>query len=400
MAIADTATRSDNWQAWTAEVQAAADHPAQWPQLLGPLRDRLWRLCKVPQGGSTALRQLWATADHQLQAVWLAPLLEGQDLPTDFRRALAILAGTLPDRASNAALQILGHGEHIDSAGWQAVGKRALAQRPAIAPESDCAVFLARHGPPQAFASVALTAFRHGPDDADDRLVALGQLGRFADSRSVGWYLRVADIGAAHMEVIQAAALALAAGGDKQAWTGVLVRSAGCAHGLDAWARWTALEGLVFHLGAEALPFALAALHAAGDDLPDGYLQGVTTHVVQLDGNQKLDSASLTVAGQRLNAPSWPPLPGLRQRVDSRDARVAREAAFVWEQNGSDPKVLQQRAAVECALMQAKVLIGSLLAPTDPAALDLAAWSTISSAVSAVDRDRLQEQERQWLTGS
>lgn len=391
---------TDSWPAWCADVGRAADHPAQWPEQLRPLRDRAWRLGPVADG-ALALGPLWATASADVTATWLAPLLEDLALPTAFRGQLAQCAATHRDhRVANAALTVLGHGEGLSPAAWRAIGRRAARERPAVAPDSDCAVFLARHGPRHAWASVALCAFRSGPDDVDDRLVSLGHLGRFGEPRTLPWLRSVVSLGAAHLEVIQSAAHALASGADKSAWTDLLAQAGGAAVGLDAWARWTALEGLCFHLDRAARPWVLAALAAGGDDLPAGYADGLRALLARIDPEQPADLAAVRAALQRAGRTAWPQLPAVQDRLFSRDARVAREAAVAWASAGRDPAVLAARAGQEATLVAHGCLIGSLLPPASAVPVDVAAWSSVADCLPAADRAALQAQEDLWLAGA
>ncbi len=390
----------DTWSAWCADAAAAADRPAQWPDMLRPLRDRAWHL-GARDDGAAPLGRLWATASVDVVATWLSPLLEDLALPAAFRTQLAQGAATHRDhRVANAALTVLGHGEGLTAAAWVAIGRRAANERPLVAPDSDCAVFLARHGPPEAWVSVALCAFRPGPDDVDDRLVSLGHLGRFGQDRTLPWLRALVGLGAAHLEVIQSAAHALASGADKAAWTELLVTCGGAAEGLDAWARWTALEGLCFHLGDAARGHVLAALAAGGDDLPAGYADGVAALLARIAPDQPTDLSALRAALQRDKVTAWPPLPGLRRRVASRDARVAREAAVAWAASTGDAGVLAERASREATLVAHGRLIGSLLPPAPQVAIDLAAWSSVADCMPAADRSALQAHEAAWLGGA
>ncbi|MBM4345339.1 MAG: hypothetical protein FJ100_18365, partial [Deltaproteobacteria bacterium] len=296
-------TTDDSWRRWCSEAADVADRPAQWPDQLRALRDRAWHLGPRLDGASP-LDQLWSAASADVVATWLAPLLEDLALPAAFRARLAQCAASHRDpRVANAALTVLGHGEGLDAEAWVGLARRAARERPLVAPDSDCAVFLARHGPPSTFASVALCAFRAGPDDVDDRLVSLGHLGRFADPRPLPWLHAVVALGAAHLEVIQSAAHALAAGADKAAWTTLLAACGGAAQGVDAWARWNVLEGLCFHLGAAARPHVLAALAAGGEDVPAGYREGVVALLARIDADPPTDGPAVRAALQREGRP-------------------------------------------------------------------------------------------------
>ncbi|MBM4345629.1 MAG: hypothetical protein FJ100_19835, partial [Deltaproteobacteria bacterium] len=102
----------------------------------------------------------------------------------------------------------------------------------------------------------------------------------------------------------------------------------------------------------------------------------------------------------REGRPAWPPLPGLRHRVGSRDARVAREAAVAWTAAGGDAALVAARAAVEATLVAHGRLIGSLLPPATATAVDLDQWSSIAACVPDADRAALQADEAAWLGGA
>jgi hypothetical protein len=258
-------------------------------------------------------------------------------------------------------------------------------------PDREAALLLARHGPASALATVLLTAFRPGPEDADDRLGTLASLGRFEDARVPEWLARVVKSGAAVLEVLQACAVAIARGADPEAWLPVL--HAGARTRIDAWARWTALDGLSRVVPAsDALPWLIAALRAGGEDLPGWYLPFCEQRAQALAPGVQI----ATWAGQM---PALEPLPGLAGRVLSRCPRVARAAMVEWQQrHGTDDPLVQQRAGLEVTLVQRGQLLGSFVAQveTQPLALD-ATWQPWTQAMTTDERHQLQEQEEAWL---
>lgn len=385
---------SDRWQQWCADAAAAADHPNEWPALCNPLRMRLWSLPRTDRDAAGLLADLWRKSSADLKAIWLAPLLENNELPAAFRHALADEAARAAPRPCNAALQVLGDGGELQTAHWRQLARRARQERGELVPPSDCAVFIARHAPPELLPTVALTAFRHGPEDADDRTVALGNIGRAGPQRAVAWCLALARLGACHLELCQSAAHALANGGDRELWTAVIAAVAGADRGLDAWARWTALEGLCHANPARALPAVLAAWRAGGDDLPAGFADGVAAQARSLDPSLT-DHSALRAASAAV-AP-MPPLPKLQLRVMSRDARVARQAAMQWQAAGGDPDWLLQRARLEKTLVQRGLLLGSLLPLVDDAAELPADWGCAAEVISASERMALQAEEDAFI---
>ena len=246
-------------------------------------------------------------------------------------------------------------------------------------------------------ATVALTAFRLGPEDADDRLTCLAGLGRFADPRILPWLQALARTGSAGLEVLQAAAQIMAREPEAPGLAELLLELASGEAGLDALLRWSALDGLCHLQGAEALPALLAAHAAAGQDLPAWYLPMLAGRALALEPSlAKGGPAALHLAAVALQVPSWPPVPGLDQRALSRDARVARQAAF--EQPSPSPDVLRQRAGMEAALVARHQLVGSLLpeAPAKALPVEFAAnWASITEE----ERDLLLRQEAIWLQG-
>lgn len=342
----------------------------------------------------------WATNGAPARRLVLEPVLEGVEVGPLLLEALLKSVETADDRSANAALALLAGEAELSEPQWQRLARVARRQRAAWLPDIDAVQLLARRGPPLALATVALTAFRQGPEDADDRLACIAALGRFDDDRVLGWLNSLGRTGSCSMEVLQAAAQAMALGlhGGQRAnlLANLLLALARGEEGLDALLRWSALDGLSHLRGTEALPAVLAAHRAGGSDLPDGYVQGLAALAMSLEPSlAKGGDAGLAAAAEALAAGDrWPPVPGRDQRAMSRDARVARQAAF--EEPRPSPEVLHARAGLEAALVARKQLVGTLLAAAAPAPIPehfAANWRCLSQT----ERDQLANEETSWL---
>lgn len=377
-----------NWTEFAEELASLGNQPQQWPTHCNAKRMQMWSLPQDDALAPSALQQLWQGANVEVRANWLAPVLSGQTLPAQFRQFLALRAPQGDTRSLDAALEVVGNGDDLTDAHWQALVRRCVRERDQVVPDSEAAVFVARHGSAQCFSTVALTAFRNGPEDADDRLVALGQLGRFAQAQSLPWLLAVANRGAAHLEVVQAASLAMGGGAAPAQWSRLLTAVGGCPRGLDALARWSALQALCHFIGPAAEPYVAAAAAAGGADLPDGYADGLRAQIAVLGVSHTRHS----------DLPVWPPLPDLRGQVHSRDARVARQSAVLWQQAQGDPAELSHRAGMEAALVARGQLLASLL-PVTAASVELSAdWRPICDILTAAERTELANFEADYVS--
>lgn len=384
---------TDDVHSWQKAVLELSERPAAWEAQVRNLRGQWQLLCvREAAAADAALAQLWQNATPTVRATLLAPLCEDNPLGARSLSALVDSVAQGDVRSANAALRLLGEGTDLSAEQWRSVGRVARSQRSQGLPDIDVAVMLARSGPREAFATVALTAFRPGPEDADDRLVALGQLGRFGDLRAAGWLAGIAASGSAHLEVIQAAAALLES--HPAAAVDLLSRVAAADQGLDALARWTALDGLCHAQGAEALSAVLAGWLAGGADLPAGYLDALRNRAVSLEPSlAKGGTDALRQAARGLKVAAFPPLQGLAGRVLSRDARVARQAAV--EAGPAHPAV-QQRAGVEAALVARGQLLGSLL-PGAPPVEPGPGFAPNHARMSSADRKALVAEEARWL---
>lgn len=380
-------------RSWQARLAAVCTEPQHTTQHFSSLRAGLRTLYPDHADGcDRVLAELWQNATPTVRATLLAPLCDELQPGPQLTSAMMVSVAQGDARSANAALRTLGEGNGLDPQQWCQVGLVAHAQRSQPVPDIEAAAFLARYGPGESLATVALTAFRQGPEDADDRLLALAGLGRFDDARVPGWLLAMAHSGSAHLEVIQAAAQWLER--DPQQAAELLEAVASADQGLDAIARWSAVQGLCHVRGAAALPQVLAAWRAGGEDLPADYTNGLLALILNLEPSlaQGGDEA-LRRAAVAMGAPSWPALPGLLERVASRDVRVARQAAT---QLGSAHPAVQQRAGVEATLVARKQLLGTLL-PAAPAGALGSGWQPNFQRLASAERRLLEEQEAAWL---
>jgi len=311
------------------------------------------------------------------------------------------------EAAANAALWVLRNAadDPLEPAGWRRVCAVARRQRHHAVPDVEAAVLIAERGPERCFATVALTAFRDGPEDADDRLAALRGLGRFRDPRVAGWLDGVVRGGGAMMDAVQAlshvAAQAQVAGDEaalEQVFAALLaaVPIDETAPRSDGWVRWMALDLLSRLVGEAAVPMLQAAFAAGGHvDVP-WFLPQVAARV------ESLGSVCPAPPGAAL--PVVPAFADLAAEVASRSPRIARRAAVLAAQrleSGDDADLrtaLRGRAAIERALVARGQLVGSFL---DPAGLPAVAlpdsfrpWSEV---LPDADRAALVVLEDAWL---
>lgn len=376
---------------WLAALNQPPADPAAWPSWLSELRAQ-WRQLALSAAdvaddlAATAWRRASPEQRRQVVAAVLADHLVGPHLAAELIQAVAgrdlVTAQT--------ALTLLA-GATLDAAQWRQIGRVAAAERAKKVPDVDAAALLARQGPPEALPTVVLTAFRPGPEDADDRLVAISHLGRWRDDAIPALLARLASTGSCHLEIIQSVAHAMSVGHarafpDDGHWAGVLVASLCCDQGHDAISRWSALDGLCHLEPATAARYLAAAQWPLTADDPSWFRAAVTArgHALQpAPGQPVLAEAPLPA---RTHADGLKPLPGLALRVQSRDARVARQAAV---QSGVDAADLAMRAAWEASMVARGQLLGSLLPPAAPAPLP----STFSPNWLVLD----DAERRDWL---
>ena len=371
------------------DLQELSGNPQMPAQLRRPLVARLHAAATLEPALDRGLAQLWAQARPVARTLGLQPALENAALGPALRGAL--LDSVEADPASaNAALALLADvpAQDWQPADWQRLARVARSERQKTVPDKEVALLLARLGPPESLATLALTALREGPEDAEDRLLATAHLGRFADARVAAWIRALLQTGVATMECLQAASLAQTCAADLAPWVATLELACQLEH-TDALARWTALDGLSHLAPVRALPLLQAALAAGGADLPPWfvpYCQERATAVQAL--LPKADVQPARVA----------PLPGLQSQVLARCPRIARRAAVLWREKSGDEALLLERAGIERALVDRRQLMASFLAGPDTPPAELGeAWSPNWLVLGETEHNSLVAQESAWL---
>ncbi len=371
------------------DLQELSADPQMPAQLRRPLEARLRAADTLEAALDRGLAQLWSQARPVARTLGLQPALENAAVGPVLRGAL--LDSVEADPASaNAALALLADvpAQDWQPAEWQRLARVARSERKKTVPDKEVALLLARLGPPEALATVALTAFREGPEDAEDRLLATAHLGRFADARVAAWLRALLQTGVATMECLQAASLAQVYAQDVQPWIANL--EAACAlPQSDALARWTALDGLSHLAPARALPLLQATLAARGADLPPWFVPYCQERAAALRALVPDDGAEPV---------ALTPLPGLHAQVLARCPRIARRAAVLWREKSGDEALLLERAGIERALVDRHQLMASFLAgPETPAAELGEAWSPNWLVFGETQRGWLVAEESAWL---
>ncbi len=390
----------------------------------------------------TRLAAAWRAADANLRVHGLRDLFDGVMLGSALVDALlesidgacaaphgrsATTEATPVDAGSaNAALWVLREAadDPLDSKGWRRICAVARRGRHQLVPDLDAANLVAERGPDSCLPTVALTAFRDGPEDASDRLAALVALGRFPDPRVPGWLHGVVRSGAGLMEAVQALSFVAArvhgdgdeaalgqvieallvavpvslasledAGSDPASQAGsagVAASAAAASHLSDGWVRWLALDLLSRLLGEATVPMLQAAYAAGGQHDVAWFLPQVEARLHSLGAPCPADDATAL--------PWIPPLPDLGASILSRCPRVARRAAVLAAESPALQGALQTRAAVERTLVARGQLLASFLDAEGLPAVDLDAdfqpWSEVMT-----DRDRaaLVAMEDAWI---
>lgn len=305
------------------------------------------------------------------------------------------------EASANAALWVLREAadDPLDPIGWKRVCAIVRAGRQRAVPDLEAALLVAERGPAASFATLALTAFRDGPEDATDRLTSLVALGRFADPRIPAWLDGVVRSGAAGMEAVQAlshVAARVHAAGDEAGLEQVLgallaaVPIDDVTARSDGWVRWLALDLLSRLVGVAAVPMLQASFAAGGQyDVP-WFLPQVKARV------ESLGAACPAPEGTTL--PHVPALADLATNVHSRSPRIARRAAVLAAEQPDLSAALRSRAAVERALVARGQLLGSFLDAdgVSPATLD-ASFTPWCEVLSDEDRAALVKAEEAWL---
>lgn len=358
------------------------------------LHDWRARLLKVGAAAAVQARlaDIWRHAPPHVRNQALQPLLEGVAIGAELTAVLLDTVEGGDPASGNAALRVLGDGVvTLVAQSWRRIARVAQRERRMLLPDREAAILLANHGPRSALATVVLTACRPGPEDADDRLQALAALGRFEDARVPVLVARLLAAGTGTLEGLQAAAVALARGEDPEPWLTVL-HSALDLSDTDAWARWSALDGLSRLQPAQAVPLLVAAWRAAGEDLPGWYVPFCAQRAQALQSG--LDPA--TWPGR---VPAMAPLPGLGGRVQSRCPRIARAAMVEWQaRHGADDPLIAQRAGTEKALVARGQLLGSFLVGPDTVAGPLGpSWAPSAMRLGHAERVAWEAEESEWL---
>ena len=321
--------------------------------------------------------------------------------------------------AANAALWVLREAadDPLDPQGWRRICRVARGSRHQLVPDLDAASLVAERGPEMCLPTVALTAFRDGPEDASDRLAALVALGRFPDTRVPGWLDGVVRSGAGVVEAVQALSFVAArvhGAGDEAALGQVIAAllaavpvslaalaeagpdsadeaaSTAASHLPDGWARWLALDLLSRLLGEAAVPMLQAAYAAGGQYDVAWFLPQVEARIRSL--------GAPCPAAEGTPLPWMPPLPDLGASILSRSPRVARRAAVLAAELPGHQGALETRAAVERALVARGQLLASFLDAEGLAAVDLdAGFQPWSEVLTDHDRAALVATEDAWI---
>lgn len=411
---------SESWQRLLAAIVA---RPAAIPG-----EDRQLRAALLAEPDLSAdkvdgpLADGWRGAEPLVRQQILRDALEALPMGPRLCAALVACAVEQAHVSANAALHLLGQDATapLTDTDWRRIARRARDQRDDLLPDIEAAQLLATRGPAGAFATVALLAFRDGPEDAEDRQLAIAALGRFDDPRVPRWLRAVAGSGALGIEAISAATDLAAQrlqseDADIDELLAVLAAAAGAEpthaiHVADSWVRWAAIDVATRLVGERALPLAAGAWLAGGADVEPWYSAAIEQRCRDVwpdgarDKKPRPSQADLVrwLADRGLQPAELAPIPPVAERVHARCPRIARRAMVVYEQSGPTADVLADakatRAAVEQALVVRRQLMGSFLveADTQPAALD-AAWRPVCEALSPADRADLLAGERRWL---
>ena len=309
---------------------------------------------------------------------------------------------------------------------WRQLCAVARCHRPDRLPEVSAAAVVARDGPPECLATVVQTAFRLGPEDADDRMTALASLGRFGHVQVADWLGRVLASGAASHEAL--VALAQWIRGADARWrqiNGPRLRASlettlapageGPVDACDIWQRWAGLEALAALLGPPALAHVVGAWQAVGDDDAPWYPRYLAALAAGLANESAIARSDLALAQaclRRTGQPAFelPPLPKPEALLLARSPRIARHAAaqvqLVALPSAAAKARLLRRAAIETMMVRRGQLIASLLPGPAAAGADepelaaqLAAYPPWCHLLSDAERADLAARERDWIDG-
>ena len=379
------------------------------------------------------LTAAWQTADMAWSRQVLVPALADWIPGPALLQAWLLSADGDDHITANAAVELLcaaARSASLESAVcthiWRRLSAVARRHRADRLPEVAAAAALARQGPADCLATVALTAFRNGPEDADDRLVALACLGRFADPRVLPWLLAALATGAASLEALAALARWIEradAGLRASQADGLrgLLEAALLRHGsdpgdcADAWQRWSTLRALASLLGQDALAHVVGAWQAVGTDDPPWYGHYLACLAAELADDGHIAGGDLTLAETRLSAAgacpfAMPILPSPRESLLARSPRIGRQAvASSQDCPAAGPEIadlIAKRAAIEAALVRRGQLIASFLRDPsgEPGDVDLtqeelAPWAPWSRQMGDAERAQLAAEESRWIDG-
>ncbi|GEM_PF-3270318 len=406
---------------WHDVLERIVSKPAPIPAEAQELRIALLTAGSLaPADLDNALARAWRAADPLVRRESLRDACEGLELGVGFIEALI---GSITDdkhTSANAAITVLNDAANLDLTDhhWRRIAAVARRQRDDLLPDIEAAQLVAAHRPRGSFATIALSAFRHGPEDAEDRGMSIAALGYFDDPRVAGWLAPVASSGVLGLEVLHAASewfarnRKSASDAERTAWMDIVEAAAGAGPRsaiaiLDAWQRWGALEIASAMRGPGALPLVVGAWQAGAHDAEHWFMPGVEQRLTELCSNQRAAAAGPEAVVQWFleNGATPTPMaaiPPIRERLDARCPRISRRAAVLLEQAGGHAEALKAaqsaRAAVEKALVARKQLMGSLLVGFDVEAADLGdEWRPVADAMSEEERSELQRVEDAWL---
>jgi hypothetical protein len=406
---------------WQRVLDRVVGRPAVIPSEIPELRSALVAVGDIGREDVDAsLAAGWRAAEPVVRQQVLRDALDGLAPGPAVIAALLASAESSNHVSANAALHVLGSVQPplLTGTHWQRIARLAASQRGALLPDVEAAVLLCEYGPQEAFATVALCAFREGPEDAEDRQVALCGLGRFDRPEVLPWLEELAAAGVLGVECIGALAQwamrsgTAVQGAERSQFVRTLHAAAGHAprhenHLVDAWQRWAAIDVLCRVVGEEAAPLAVAAWLAGGDDLEPWFMAGVAQRVCDVcpaTGPAREGVEAVTAWFQAGGAPALelPPIAPIAMRAGARSPRISRRAMVLLEQSDIEPAafaaIAASRAAVEQSLVARQQLMASFLVDQHTQGVELGAeWRPTHEILSQAQRQQLEAEERAWL---
>lgn len=407
--------------AWQQVLERVVDRPAVIPTEIAELRGALSNAGDLTGlAVDAALAAGWRNAAPVVRQQVLRDALEGFAPGAALVTALLASIDSSNYVSANAALHLLGYldAPPLSEEQWRLIGRVTAQQRDSLLPDIDAAVLLCEHGPATAFATIALCAFRDGPEDAEDRQAAISALGRFVRPEVAQWLQELAKTGVLGVECIGSIAqwaMRVMSEIDDQAkaqMTAALVAAAGHEprhenHLVDAWQRWGALDVLSRVAGEDALPLAAGTFLAAGQDLEPWFIDGVRQRVCDVcpaggpvsRGAEAVVSWMIDKGTQPL---TLPPIAPVAIRAHARSPRISRRALVLLEQSEIDAssvaEIVANRACVEQTLVKRRQLMGSFLVDQDTQEIELGAqWRPCSEIMTAAVREKLLAEEAAWF---